>query len=392
MTPLDILLVSQSYRPVYGGISEHVHHLALALRDRGHRVRILTSGPGPAGEDCGIQLLRIGRRFRFPSNGAMASLSFHARYRAAVRRALATPTDLIHIHSPLEPFLPWAVLHEARVPCIGTFHNAGGPHWGYRVFSRWLAPLAERLTLRAAVSESAARYAGRHFPGEYLLIPNGVDRTRFHPNGSRPPGRKPTFLFVGRLEPRKGLDLLLDGIDRAARSLPERPLLRIVGDGRCGRLLRRSRRDRAFDLDWRGDVPPEDLPQIYREADLFVSPALHGESFGVVLLEALASGIPVVASAIEGYRDLLRDCPSAVLVAPGSATDLARGIVQAWRELPGDAARRGGVEHTQPYDWQHVALITEVAYREALGRPPLPGSPGIRRFCPVLARGSKGNS
>lgn len=370
MRPIDILLVSQSYRPVYGGISEHVHNLALTLHRRGHRVRILTSGPGPDGCEDGIPVLRIGRRFRFPSNGTQANLAFHARYRPAVRRAIAHPIDLIHIHSPLEPFLPWAVLLEASAPCVGTFHNAGSPHWGYRAFSRWLTPLAERLALRTAVSESAARYARRYFPGEYVLIPNGVDRSRFRPNGPRPPERRPTFLFVGRLEPRKGLELLLEGVDRAARELPARPILRVVGSGSREHLLRRSRIDRAFDLDWRGDVPPADLPAIYRDADLFISPALHGESFGVVLLEALASGLPVVASKIEGYRDLLQRCPAAILVEPGSAAALCEGIVHAWAGLPVGGLQESANEYTQYYDWQYVTDLTETMYQRVLGWEP----------------------
>ncbi len=370
MRPLEILLVSQSYRPVCGGISEHVHHLALALRDRGHRVRILTSRPGPEAEEEGLRVVRIGRRFRIPSNGAMANLAFHARYRSLVRRALDPPLDLIHVHSPLEPFLPWAVLKEAEVPCVGTFHNAGRPHWGYRMFSSILAPLAERLTLRTAVSLSAARFAGRHFPGEYLIIPNGVDRSRFYPNGPRPPDRRPTCLFVGSLEPRKGLETLVAAMEIAARRLPARPILRVVGGGSRARTLLRCRGHRAFDLEWEGEVPAPALPEIYRQADLFAAPALHGESFGIVLLEALASGLPVVASRIEGYRDLLDGCPAAVLVRTGSAGALAEGILQAWGDFRGERERREARAFVEPFDWQRVTDMTEQAYLEAVGGPP----------------------
>ena len=131
MRPLRVLLVTQSYHPVHGGIGEHVRHLGRTLAVRGHHVRVLTSGPSPPGGELpGLEVVRIGRRFRVPSNGSRAAIAWHPAYRAAVRRVVRDFPDVIHIHSPLEPFLPWAVLMEAEAPCVGTFHNAGPPPWG----------------------------------------------------------------------------------------------------------------------------------------------------------------------------------------------------------------------------------------------------------------------
>jgi len=381
MRSLRVTLVTQSYHPVHGGIGEHARHLGLALQERGHRVRILTSGPAPrGGELCGLEVVRIGRRFHIPSNGARASLAFHPLYRKAVHRAIAAGVDLVHIHSPLEPFLPWAVLQEAGVPCIGTFHNAGAVPWGYRLFARWLDPLAQRLRLRTAVSRCAAAYAGRHFPGEYLLIPNGVDPGRFSPDGDRPRSRPPTLLFVGRLEPRKGLDVLVDGVARIGRRLPVPPRLVVIGDGSMrGSLLRRARAAR-IDLRWLGAVEHESLPGWYRAADLLVAPAVHGESFGIVLLEALASGLPVVASRIEGFREVLDGCPSARLFAPRDGQALAEALEESLGVLGDRGVRAAARMHALRYAWTRVAESTEEAYGEALGGSP--ATAGRVRFGP----------
>ncbi len=370
MRSLRVLLVTQSYSPVCGGIGEHVRHLGLALRARGHSVCVLTAGPRPDhGELPGLHVVRIGRRFRVPSNGARANLAFHPLYREAVRRLLdGANFDLIHVHSPLEPFLPWAVLLEARTPCIGTFHNAGPAHWGYRFFTKSLARFANRLRLRTAVSRSAAHFAGRHFPGEFLIIPNGVDLDRFAPDGPRPPGRAaPTILFVGSLEPRKGLDVLLDAIPIVRERLGADPEVTVVGDGSLRRAILRKARREGIDLRFRGRVPHDEIARCYRGADLLVAPARFGESFGIVLLEALASGLPVVASGIQGYAEVLAGCPSARLVEPDRPKSLAGGIVDTWRTYGDLDHRVHAREYAAAYDWARVAGATEAAYVETLG-------------------------
>lgn len=373
MRPLKILLVTQSYDPICGGIGEHVRNLGLRLRARGHEVHVLTSGPRPIGGELpGLDVTRIGRRFRVRSNGARANLAFHPMYRDAVRPLLATGDfDLIHIHSPLEPFLPWAVILESRAPCVGTFHNAGRTHWGYRLFARGLALLARRLALRTAVSRSAALFAGRHFPGEFLVIPNGVDLDRFSPDGRRPPGRPaPTILFVGSLEPRKGFDVLLDAVPLVRERLGAPPEVTVVGDGSLRRVLLRRAREEGIDLRWMGNVPHDALAKCYREADFLVAPAIYGESFGIVLLEALASGLPVIASSIEGYADVLAGCPAARLVEPRRADCLARGIVDCWASYEDVDHRVEARRHAARFDWVKLAGHVEAAYAEALGGGP----------------------
>ncbi|MFB3908243.1 MAG: glycosyltransferase family 4 protein [Candidatus Eisenbacteria bacterium] len=376
---MRVLIVTQSYRPVHGGIAEHARNLGLALCARGHDVRVLTSGPAPAqGEDEPFPVLRVGRRFHVRSNGARASLALHVAYREAVR-PIVRSAELIHVHSPLEPFLPWAVLKEARVPCIGTFHNAGDPHWGYRLLGPLLAPLAARLTVRTAVSRCAAAFAGRHFPGEFLLVPNGVDPVRFHPAAEagrrRRSASRPVLLFVGRLEPRKGIPVLVAAVEKLRRGGARSPRLIVVGDGSLRARLHDAARRAHIDLDWRGAIGPAVLPAVYREADVFIAPALSGESFGIVLLEALASGLPVVASRIEGFEELLGGCCAARLFPAGDAGSLAQEVEAELRGLEAEASADASEARTATaarafalrYSWDRVAAATEEAYREALG-------------------------
>jgi phosphatidylinositol alpha-mannosyltransferase len=367
MRPLRVLLVSQSYHPVYGGIGEHVRHLGLALRAGGHEVRVLTSGPAPEdGELPGLEVLRIGRRFRVPSNGSSAAIALHPAYRSAVRRVVRDGHDVIHIHSPLEPFLPWAVIQEARAPCVGTFHNAGSVPWGYRLFGAALAPLARRLAVRTAVSRSAAAYAGRHFPGDYRIVPNGVDLDRFCPNGRVPLAGRPTFLFVGRFEPRKGLEVLVDGIRLAEPRLGTRPRLIVVGDGSMRRRLLHRAARAGIDIEWAGAVRPEEIAGFYQAADLLIAPALYGESFGIVLIEALASGLPVVASAIDGFCEVLAACGSARLFPPGDARALADRLVEIVDLIPQAPFRTQARAHAARFAWPAVADQVLRLYRETI--------------------------
>jgi phosphatidylinositol alpha-mannosyltransferase len=374
--PLRVLLVTQSYHPVRGGIGEHVRHLGLALAGRGHAVRVLTVGsPPPGGELPGLPVSRVGRRVEVPINGSRATIGVHPRYAAAVRPIVQRSWDVIHLHSPLEPFLPWAVLRHAQAPCVGTFHNAGRSAWGYRALGSFLAPMAAKISVRTAVSRCAAGFAGPHVGGDYLVIPNGVDLERFHPRRSAREGA-PRLLFVGRLEPRKGVECLLRAVAHLACSGGPRLEVWVVGRGSLhGRLARVAHR-LAIDVRWIGDVAPSALPEVYRSVDLFAAPALHGESFGIVLLEALASGIPVVASAIPGFREVLLGCPAARLAAPGEPASIASALADLIPRARDATLAAQARSHAAPFGWTSIAAATEDAYREAMG--------GARALAPRL--------
>jgi phosphatidylinositol alpha-mannosyltransferase len=384
---LEIWLVSQSYLPYYGGITEHVWHVAQRLAVRGHRVSILTGRPlanGHPARDAdppGVVVHRLGRTLRVPSNGARACVTFGWGWRERLAAMRLAPPDIVHIHSPLEPWLPLWALRALPGVKVGTFHTGGSQdHWGYRHFaSRLAGPLGE-LHARIAVSREAARYVSAHFPGEYRIVPNGVDTARFCPRADLPsaaPAPALRLLFVGRCDPRKGLATLLDALALAGHSAgggAGRPRLhlRVVGDGPERHRLARRARAHGLPVEFVGGIPRADLPGQYREADLFVAPSIDGESFGVSLLEALATGLPVIASRIPGYAETLRDSGAALLVEPGSARALGGALIA----LAGDSVRRArmgecGREFARRFDWDRLAGEIEGLYRGLLGEPPV---------------------
>jgi phosphatidyl-myo-inositol alpha-mannosyltransferase len=371
---LEIWLVSQSYLPFYGGITEHVWHLAERLAARGHRVSIVTGRAlgdrrRPADADPpGVAVHRLGRTLRFPSNGARACVTFGAGWGRRLTALGIAPPEVVHLQSPLEPLLPLWALRALPGAKIGTFHTGGSRrHWGYRHGARLLAQPLRAIDVRLAVSREAARYVAAHFPGEYRVVPNGVDLTRFRPAAGA--GRSvPRALYVGRCDPRKGLRTLLEALALVEATGP-RIALRIAGDGPERRALERYARRAGIAVEFTGRVARADLPALYREADLFVAPSTDGESFGVSLLEALATGLPVIASAIPGYAETLRHSGAALLFEPGSPGALAAAL----RDLAPDRARREGMgvagrRFAARYDWDRLAGEVEQIYLETLAR------------------------
>jgi phosphatidyl-myo-inositol alpha-mannosyltransferase len=380
---LRVWIVSQSYLPFYGGITEHVWHLSAALAARGHSVTILTGrptrpAPMPDPDPPGVRVVRAGWTVRLPSNGARACMTLGCDWPRRI--ALPDPApDIVHIQSPLEPGLPLWALHHLPGVKIGTFHTGGrGCHWGYRWFSPWLARSSGRLAVRIAVSREAARYIAGRLPPADRVIPNGVAANRFAPAlAARPAcGDELVALYVGRCDPRKGLNTLLDALARVsarddARGGGPRLRLCLVGDGPLlPALARRARRERLA-VTCAGAVPRRELPHYYASADLFVAPSTDGESFGISLLEAAAAGRPIIAAGIDAYRETLRDSGAALFFEPGSSEDLARALIT----LRGDPVRRAamgdaGARYARRFEWERIAGEIEQVYRDALRRAP----------------------
>jgi phosphatidylinositol alpha-mannosyltransferase len=335
---------------VPGGVQAHVAGLAGALADAGHAPEILAPG------DVGVHLhhvpiVSIGRAIGIPDNGSVQRVALSpaavAKTAQLVRRR---GYDLVHLHEPLIPAACLTALLAARVPVVGTFHMvARGRRW-YRVFGPLVRRWATRLTARIAVSAAARDYVAQSLPATYEVIPNGVDVDSLgRLNGSRSGGR---VLFVGRPEPRKGLPVLLE----AFRRLPGEPSLDLVGV----ELESPPPRVRA-----RGRVSNEERDRLFAEADVLVAPSLAAESFGIVLVEAMAAGLPVVASDLEGYRAVVPpECGR--LVSPGDAHALSAALAQ----LLGDAELRrrlgeAGRREAQRYDWSRVADSVLAVYERA---------------------------
>ena len=374
--PLRICQVSAAYYPYPSGLTEHVHFLTTALRERGHHVEILTTSFGKDGPPV-AGVTRFGRARLVPLNKSYSTVPFGWRMSGQVKRYLAGHDfDILHLHGTYPPDISFWAMKHARVPSIVTFHTVGFGE--YRVGAAALRVLMRRwnnkLGGRIAESEAALRFQSKFFPGEYRLIPPGVDVARFHPGVEALPelasDGRPVILFVGRLDARKGLSVLLDAF---ARVLAAGTRARLVVAGK-GPMLPECR-ERAVELGiadsvlFAGFVPADMLPRYYASADAYCSPALGGEAYGIVLLEAMAAGAPVIASDIPGYNEVVRDGATGVLVPPGSEEALAETI----NGLLSDEGRRralsiAGRTQAESLSWARIAERVEDYYRVVLDR------------------------
>jgi phosphatidyl-myo-inositol alpha-mannosyltransferase len=368
-------IVSQSYYPRYGGVTEHVHHTAVELRRRGHQVTIITSRfrQGESPSDPGIE--RIGYNLLIPFNGAFVDLAVGIRLRSQLRALLRRyDFEILHTHAPLVPTLPLIAVETAECPQVGTFHTTSGPSKLIEAFLEPLATRMNRLDARIAVSETARDFVAQYLPGDYRIIPNGVDTERFNPAVEPfPEWRDPdkvNVLFVGRLDPRKGVQVLIDAMPELLARTNGRARLLVVGDsylrGRFQHSVAPVARDHVRFL---GHVPSCELPRWYATGDIFVSPALGHESFGIVLAEAMAAGRAVVASDIPGYRCVVQPGVNGVVSPPGDVPALAAAIAA----LVTDSERRAalaqrGRTRALEFAWPRVTDRIEAVYRDVLAR------------------------
>ncbi|MGH9297445.1 MAG: glycosyltransferase family 4 protein [Acidimicrobiales bacterium] len=334
---MRVALVSGYDLSIPGGVQGQVRALAGELARRGLEVAVVTpfaKGAGPSPLPASVELLRAGRGIGLPVNGSVAPVAPTPLAAASAIRALSSfRPDVVHVHEPLVPGPPLAAVLAGPRPIVATFHRAGADRL-YRAAGRVFGPVAgRRIDVAIAVSAAAAVTAGEVF-GRHLEaigeVGNGVELSRFQrarlpfegdPSTSRTwkNGEYPVVAFAGRHEQRKGLAVLLD----AFAGLAEDVRLDVIGDGPESASLRR-RSAGAPRVCWRGAVDDEELARVLARADVFAAPSVGGESFGVVLLEAMAAGTAVVASDIAGYRLAAGD--AAVFVPPADATALAGAI------------------------------------------------------------------
>lgn len=372
---MKIGIVSQSYYPRYGGVTEHVHALAVELRRRGHEVTILTSRfrKGETGETNGVR--RIGYNILIPFNRAFVDFTIGWSLKGQLKRAIRElDLDLVHVHCPTAPTLPVFSIQVCDRPMVGTFHSTGGRTALQDFFQPVLSAAMDRLSGRIAVSETARETAELYYHGPYEVIPNGVDVERFHPLAPPfPEWRDPAYvniLFVGRLDPRKGVNDLIAAMPEILERTDGRARLLVVGDSylrpQVEALVSSSARRHVHFL---GHVPSADLPRWYTTGDIFVSPATGNESFGIVLAEAMAAGRAVACSDIPGYRCVVTPNRDATCFPPGDVRALARTVAQ----LVDDPERRGrlaeaGRRRALDFAWPRVVDRIEAVYRQAVGQ------------------------
>lgn len=356
-----------------GGVNNHIKPLAQWLARFGHEVRTFAPSSRRQAEDEIPDFYRIGRSFAVPVNDSVAriTLSFHLRSRVMdiLKRERF---DVLHFHEPLMPALPLTLLRMAGsvpVATVGTFHAFARSNVGYYYGRPLLKPYLRCLDGAIAVSSPARDFIQQYFDIQPRVIPNGIDVDTFKP-GHAPIRHlrddRVNVLFVGRLEKRKGLrDLLTAYAFMKARF--EAARLIIVGDGPLrSRVEEFVRRGRLEDVVLAGHVPESVKPRYYATADIFCAPATGGESFGIVLLEAMASGIPVVCTEVPGYLTVAEPGRDSLTVRPGRPAELGQTLTLLARD-PELRQRlgRAGLEKAQRYSWSSVTAQVLEVYREA---------------------------
>ncbi|WP_100501136.1 glycosyltransferase family 4 protein [Geodermatophilus chilensis] len=363
---------------VPGGVQYHVRDLAETLRGLGHHVEVLT----PAEREESLpdeHTTWAGRAVPVPYNGSMASLQFGPVSATRVRRWLREGHfDVVHVHEPAPPSVSLLVCMIATGPVVATFHAATTRSRTLAAFGPLVRPWLEKISGRIAVSDFARRVQVEHLGGDAVIIPNGV-HVRAFADGPSLPGRArgvdgPTIGFLGRYdEPRKGLPVLLEAMRTVVRRHPGAQLL-IAGRGDPDAVRELLGEDLAPHVSLLGELTEAEKGAFLRSIDVYCAPNLLGESFGIVLIEALAAGAPVVASDLDAFAAVLEDGAAGVLVRRGNARDLARAL----SDLLADPERREqlcatGRRVAAEYDWSVVARRVLAVYETVV----LPGSGGV---------------
>jgi phosphatidyl-myo-inositol alpha-mannosyltransferase len=380
---VKIALVSPYDFAYPGGVAEHVRHLATEFRKAGHEVHILApTSADPATLSEQPNLHRIGKVVPIPANGSVARIELSLQAYPQVKRLLRElQFDVIHLHEPLMPALPPTVLRHSKSTNIGTFHAYHRSNLTYFYAKLVAQPFFNRLHGLIAVSRPARDFVAEYFPGDYRIIPNGVDFDRFASPVEPLPelaDARLNVLFVGRMEKRKGLKHLLRAWAFVRRQFKGARLI-VVGDGRPRKGYERYAAVRGWDeVTFAGYVADDQLVRYFSSCHVFVAPSTGQESFGIVLLEAMAAGRPIVASRIPGYEDVVDDGVEGILVEPKNEGELATALA---RLLADPAGRQqmglAGQVKAAEYRWDKVAARVLVFYEEVLTQ---------RRENPRLAR------
>ncbi len=360
-----------------GGVRDHVWHLAQEFIAMGHDIRILAPASGIQGKKPEKYILKMGGTTPIPINGSIARINLDPSLAQRVRAVLQRERfDVVHVHEPLVPGLSQQVLRCSRALTVGTFHTASYSNiystsqLAYASAYPLLRPLFHKLAGRIAVSTAARQFISRYFPADYRIIPNGVSLERFGHGVAPMPflmDGKQNILFVGRFEKRKGAKYLLRAIPAIRERHPNTRFI-LVGEGRLRPGFQRYVEKRDWqDVNFTGYVSDEDKPRYFASAHVFCAPAIGGESLGIVLLEAMASGAPIVASDIKGYATVVTHGVDGILTPPRQPGELADAISHL---LENEPLRRqfiqNGLTKSRDYAWPHVARGVMDYYCELL--------------------------
>ncbi len=375
---MKIALVSPYDFAHPGGVVNHILALDRQFTRMGHDVRVIA--PASQGvPTIGDRFIPIGRPRPIPASGSICRITLSLWLAPRIKKVLAREKfDIIHLHEPFMPMLCSALLRYSETANVGTFHayhGSPGYNFGWPISAIILYRRRRKLMGKIAVSRPAMNFASKHVPGHYNIIPNGVDLEHFTPDVApieRFRDGKVNILFVGRLEKRKGLDHLLKAYRQVKAKVPESRLI-VVGPGTRLRKKyeKHVRRSGLEDVVFAGYTSYDELPRYYKTADIFCTPATGQESFGIVLLEAMAVGTPVVATNIDGYAGVMTQGKEGLLVPPKDDTELARALLSLMSDEP---LRRQmgarGLVTAQQYDWKKIARQVFELYIKVLSEPP----------------------
>ncbi len=375
---MKIALVSPYDFAYPGGVANHIFALERQFTRMGHEVKVIAPA-SRAVSAFGDRFIPIGKPRAIPASGAITRITISLRLASRIKAVLEKENfDIIHLHEPFMPMLCTAVLRFTNTANVGTFHafdGSPGYNFGRPISTIILKRRLRKLHGKIAVSKPAMEFAGKYVPGYYNVIPNGVDLEHFSPDVS-PIDRfcdgKINILFVGRLEKRKGLGYLLKAYQRVKEEIANSRLI-IVGPGiRLRRKYEKQvRRSGLEDVIFSGHVDYDELPRYYKTADIFCAPATGRESFGIILLEAMAVGKPIVASNVGGYASIVAHGVDGLLVSPKDDKELARALVSLMIDEP-LRQRMGamGKRKAQDYSWERIAKEILNYYRRILSEPP----------------------
>ncbi|WP_425953512.1 glycosyltransferase family 4 protein [Xylanimonas sp. McL0601] len=369
--PLRVGIVCPYSFDAPGGVQFHVRDLAQALQDRGHEVSVLA----PAGDDTPVPdvVVPAGKAVAVRYNGSVARLAFGPRAAARVRRWVdAGGFDVLHLHEPMTPSLSMLALWIAEGPVVSTFHTAQVRSRALQVAYPLLRQSLEKIAARIAVSEDARRMLVDHVGGDAVVIPNGVYVDTF---AAATPSAEwqgttdaPTIAFLGRLdEPRKGLQVLAAAVPQVLARYPGARFL-VAGRGDAGRdEAIESLGEHAAAVTFLGGISDEDKATLLSSVDVYIAPQTGGESFGIVLVEAMSAGAGVVASDLGAFRRVLDDGAAGALFRNEDPADLARVVNDAIDDRAATEARRAhAATWVRHFDWSTVTDRVEAVYEMAV--------------------------
>jgi phosphatidylinositol alpha-mannosyltransferase len=354
-------IVSEFFYPHLGGITEHVFFTAKEFAKRGHEVVILTGYLGePPGVElpAGVRVQHLARSMKVYANGSIGKISYGMHLGKKIKALLRQENfDLLHLHNPLDPVLPLLFLKYTDTVTVGTFHSLLKSAHYFKIFHRIAQNHLDKLAGVIAVSPSCAEFMAKHFHNDFHVFPNGVDIDWY----SKPTGKikkfddgAPNIFFLGRLDPRNGLDLLLEAFPEVERKVPDARLI-IAGDGPLRPDYEKKSGKRLGEkIFFEGAINPT-RPNYFATSQVFCYPATIA-SFGITLVEAMAAGVPVVATDNEGFRGVVEQGRTGLLFPQGDAAALAQEIIRVLRdpELARRLARNARVS-VEKYSWSHIA-------------------------------------